>query len=71
MSDQALYWDTSYEIILALMDAYPDATIDDIGTQQLLTMIVNLPGFADDPALANEAILNGILRDWYEENNPA
>lgn len=69
MSENPLYWDASYEIVLALMDAFPQINIDDLGTQQLYQMIIDLPNFADDPVLVNEGILNDILREWYEEIN--
>ena len=62
-----LYWESSYEIVLRLIEEFPNADIDSVGTDQLFQWIVALPEFADDPALANEGILNGILRDWYEE----
>ena len=62
-----LYWESSYEIVLRLIEEFPNADIDSVGTDQLFKWIVALPEFADDPALANEGILNGILRDWYEE----
>lgn len=68
MSGQELYWDSAYEIILALMEAYPNADLDDMGLEELNQRITALPGFADDPALANDAILKEILRDWYEES---
>jgi FeS assembly protein IscX len=64
-----LTWESSYEIVLTLMDVYPDIDLDSVGTEQLFRWIVALPNFADDPALANEHILNGILREWYEEIN--
>ena len=67
MSDNPLYWDASYEIVLALMEAHPDISIESVGTQQLNQMILDLPNFADDPALVNDGILNDILREWYEE----
>jgi FeS assembly protein IscX len=50
-----------------LMEVYPDIEIENVGTQQLFQMIVELPNFADDPALVNDGILNDILREWYEE----
>jgi FeS assembly protein IscX len=65
-----LHWDASYEIVLTLMETYPDADVDAIGLEQLYQYIVALPNFADDPRLANEGILTGILREWYEEVNP-
>jgi FeS assembly protein IscX len=67
MSEKTLYWDASYEIVMALIEAYPNIDIETVGTQQLFQMIVELPNFADDPALVNDGILNDILREWYEE----
>lgn len=64
-----LYWDASYEIVLSLIDHHPDANLDTMGLGQLYALIVALPGFADDPELANEGILTEILREWYEEIN--
>lgn len=64
-----LYWESSYEIVLTLIDTYPDIDVETLGLQQLNTMILRLPNFADDPLLVNEGILNGILREWYEEVN--
>lgn len=64
-----LYWDATYEIVLSLIDTHPNADLDAMGLQQLYQLIVSLPGFADDPELANEGILNEILREWYEEIN--
>lgn len=68
MSEKPLYWDASYEIVLCLMEVYKDADILSIGTQQLYQMIIDLPHFADEPALVNDSILNDILREWYEES---
>ena len=62
-----LYWETSYEIVLKLIEVYPDADLDSIGLEQLKQYIVTLPNFADEPDLANDGILSEILREWYEE----
>lgn len=67
MMGHALYWDATYEIVLALMEAYPDIDLDDLGLDELRGRILRLPAFADDPDLVNDAILKEILRDWYEE----
>lgn len=67
MMGQTLYWDASYEIVLALMNAYPNAELDNLGLEELSRRITSLPAFADDPDLVNDAILKEILRDWYEE----
>jgi FeS assembly protein IscX len=64
-----LYWDATYEIVLSLKAAYPDTDIDSLGLEQLFQYIVTLPNFADEPEVANEGILNEILREWYEEEN--
>jgi FeS assembly protein IscX len=52
------------------METHPDIIVDDVGLDQLYQWVVALPEFADDPLLANDEILTGILRDWYEEVNP-
>jgi FeS assembly protein IscX len=68
---QPLYWEASYEIVLSLMEHHPDADLDALGLQQLWEWIIALPGFADDPALANDDLLTDILREWYEEQSEA
>ena len=67
MSENVLSWDASYEIILALMEAYPDIDVESVGTEQLRQMILGLPNFIDDPALMYDGLLDDILREWYEE----
>lgn len=64
---QPLYWESTYEIVLCLMNTYPNINLDSLGTGQLLKMILDLPNFVDDPRLANDSLLNEILREWYEE----
>jgi FeS assembly protein IscX len=64
-----LCWEASYEIVLALKATHPDVRIDSVGLAELQAMIVALPGFADDPALAHDALLCEILREWYEESD--
>ena len=67
MFSQRLYWDSSYEIVLALIDRYPDMELETLSLGDLNARIVDLPGFADDPELVNDDILKDILREWYEE----
>ena len=62
-----LYWESTYEIVLRLIELYPEMDIDHVGIEQLRQWVVALPGFSDDPLLANNGILNEILRVWYEE----
>jgi FeS assembly protein IscX len=63
----ALYWDSTYAIVIALMADYPERKPDDIGLVELAAMIQALPGFEDDPALVTERILLDIQTVWYEE----
>jgi FeS assembly protein IscX len=69
MSNQPFYWDSAYEIVLELMDLYPDADIEAVSLEELNRRIVDLPNFADDPVLVNDGILKDILREWYEETS--
>ena len=62
-----LYWESSYAIVLNLIERYPDADLDALGLDQLRAWIVGLPGFVDDPHWAHDDLLAAILREWYEE----
>lgn len=62
-----LYWDATYAIAMALMEYYPQYDPEDVGLNQLAGLIVALPGFSDDPAMATERILSDIQIVWYEE----
>ena len=64
---QPLYWEPTYEVVLALQEAYPHFNIEDIGMKQFKDMIIALPNFADDPSVASDELLRDILREWYEE----
>lgn len=64
-----LHWESSYAVVLALMEHYPDIDLDRLGLEALRQMIIRLPDFQDDPALATDGILTEILREWYEEAN--
>lgn len=64
-----LYWESSFDIVLSLMEHYPDADVEIIGMQQLYRMVIALPDFADNPDLVNDRILEDILREWYEETD--
>lgn len=64
-----LNWESTYGIVLALIERYPDRAPDDVGLNELYELVVALPEFEDDPLLVNDGILNAILREWYEEIN--
>lgn len=65
-----LWWESSVEIVQELMRRYPNVHADAVGLQQVFAWVVALPAFVDDPRLANDGILQDILREWYEESNP-
>jgi len=67
MDVNPLYWESSFGIVLRLMEVHPEADVETVGTDQLYRWIIALPEFADDPSVVNEGILNDILREWYEE----
>ena len=62
-----LFWDSTYAIVVALMEYYPTRRPVDVGLEELTTLIESLPGFQDDPALVTEQFLLDILTVWYEE----
>lgn len=66
-ADHELYWDATYAIATALMTAYPELNPATIGLDQLHQLVMRLPGFVDDPALANDRILMDIQITWFEE----
>lgn len=62
-----LYWDSTYAIVVTLMQVYPNLSPEDVGLMELAQLVEGLPGFQDDPALVNERILLDIQTVWYEE----
>lgn len=65
---ESLNWEASYAIALALKKEHPLAVMEDVSLNQLNQWVLALPGFEDDPALANDQILMAIFQDWFEEN---
>ena len=61
-----LTWDDSYAIALALQGCFPDAVLDEVSLEMIYRWTIKLPGFEDDPELANEIVLLDILREWIE-----
>lgn len=66
----ALYWDAIYEIALALKAQHPRQDLEQVSLGDVFRWTVALPGFADDPELANDEILAAIYQEWFEEINP-
>ncbi len=63
-------WDDSYAIARALREQHPDEDLENVSLGMIYRWTLALPDFDDDPALANEAILNAIVQEWLEEANP-
>jgi FeS assembly protein IscX len=67
--DETLTWDDSYAIARALMREHPGASLEEISLNLIFRWTIDLPGFADDPELANDAVLAAIYQEWFEEVN--
>ena len=63
----SLYWDSAYAIAMALIECHPNLNPTRVGLVELADLVQDLPGFLDDPELANERILLDIQFTWYEE----
>jgi FeS assembly protein IscX len=62
-----LYWDSTYAIVVSLMDRYPQLRPDGVGLEELMGLVESLPGFQDDTTSVTEQFLLDILTVWYEE----
>lgn len=65
-----LTWDDSYAIARELISLHPEARPEEVSLGMVYAWVLALPGFDDDPQLANEAILEAIVQEWFEEVNP-
>jgi FeS assembly protein IscX len=63
-----LTWEATYAIALELQRQHPETNMDELSLQQIYKWTLELPEFEDDPSLANDAILQAIFQDWFEEN---
>jgi len=68
--DDYLIWDDSFAIARALIQNFPDINLEEVSLSMIYRWTVSLPGFQDDPELANDAILAAIYQEWFEEVNP-
>ncbi len=62
-----LYWDDAEDIGYALSEKFPKQNPLEVRFTDLHKMIVELPGFEDDPGASNESKLEAIQMAWYEE----
>ena len=65
-----IHWEATYEIVRALNDQYAKVNLDEVSLENIFEWTLALPGFEDDPELANDEILTSILQEWYEERFP-
>ena len=60
-------WEDSYAIAQELSKANPDINLQEVSLMMIFRWTLDLPGFVDDPELANDDILAAIFQEWYEE----
>jgi FeS assembly protein IscX len=65
--EKTLTWEDSYAIAQELLLSHSDINLEDVSLMMIFHWTLDLPGFVDDPELANDAILAGIYQEWYEE----
>ncbi|MBP0620326.1 MULTISPECIES: Fe-S cluster assembly protein IscX [Cupriavidus] len=60
-------WTDTYDIAAALYDKYPDVDPAGVRFTELRSWVLQLDGFADDPARSGEKILEAIQQAWIQE----
>jgi FeS assembly protein IscX len=45
----------------------PEINLEEVSLMMIYHWTLGLPGFDDDPQLANDDILAAIYQEWYEE----
>jgi FeS assembly protein IscX len=63
-----LSWRDPTEVAWALLDAYPEVDPLDLNFVDLHRMIVELPGFDDDPEASTETVLEAIVVTWNDQH---
>lgn len=66
---EAYTWDDTYAIALALKRLHPQVDLEQISLNMIYEWTLALPGFVDEPELANDGILAAIFQEWFEEVN--
>ena len=59
-------WEDSFAIAKELRSQHPDVNLEDVSLEMIYEWTLQLPGFDDDPELANDSILNLIYQEWLE-----
>ena len=60
-------WRDVDAIAVDLVDQYPNIDPLSVNLEDLKKMVEKLPTFDDDPAAANDVILESIQAAWYDE----
>jgi FeS assembly protein IscX len=63
----SITWESTEDIAIALYDARPDTDPLTVRFTDLHKWVIEIPGFADDPARSNEGKLEAIQMAWHEE----
>ena len=64
---QTFTWDDFEDIAIALADKYPDTDPLGVRFTDMHKWIIELAGFAGDPAGSSESKLEAIQMAWHEE----
>ena len=62
-----LTWDDTDDIGMELAEKFPNQNPLEVRFTDLHRMVIELPGFDDDPKGSNESKLEAIQMAWYEE----
>ena len=65
-ADEPLQWDDFGRMVRALHTAYPDVDPLDLSVAKLFRMILQLPGFDDNPDAVGEEQLEKLQMAWHE-----
>ena len=60
-------WTDTLDIAIALTEKYPDVDPRSINFVDLMTWVLGLEGFSDDPKHSGEKILEAIQMAWIDE----
>ncbi len=60
-------WTDAEEIGIQLQEKYPEVDPLTVRFTDLRQYVIDLDGFADDPAKSNESRLEAIQMAWHEE----
>lgn len=62
-----LTWDDTEDIGIELAEKFPKQNPLEVRFTDLHRMVIELPGFDDDPKASNESKLEAIQMAWHEE----